>query len=107
LDRLLARPTEIPFGPAGPLSVTVPVEVAVPATVVGLRLTETRVGAVIVSVAFLLTPFKLAAIVALVELETPAVATVKVAVSWPAATVTDAGTVAAALLLPRLTKTPP
>lgn len=43
--------TEIPPVVADPLRVTVPVELLPPATLVGLRLMETRLGGVIVRVA--------------------------------------------------------
>jgi len=52
-------------------------------------------------------PLKVAEIVTDVELVTAVVVTVKVAVVAPAATVTLAGTVAAALLLDKLTDPPP
>ena len=57
----------------------------------------------IVSVAVRVTPLKVALIVALVAAVTAVVLTLKLAVDAPAATVTLAGTEAAALLLARFT----
>jgi hypothetical protein len=67
-------------------------------TEVGLRLTELSAGGATVNVAVLDEPL-VAVIVTDVEEETAAVVTAKVAVVLPAATVTEAGTVAAAVLL--------
>src|SRR5512137_2743438 len=64
-------------------------------------------GAFTVSVAVRVTPPALAVRVAVVAVATEVVATVKVAVVAPARTVTDAGTVADALLEERVTARPP
>jgi hypothetical protein len=69
-------------------------------------ITETR-GAVTVRSAFAAVPFDAAVIVADVFAETATVVIVNVALVAPSATVTLAGTPAAALLLARLTTTPP
>ncbi|HWD38581.1 MAG TPA: hypothetical protein VG944_07010 [Fimbriimonas sp.] len=98
--------TKPPVG-AGPEITTVPVEDVPPVTVVGLILNDETVGAVIVSVAVLEAPLAVAVIVAEVLLATAVVLTVNVAVEAPAATVTEAGTVADPELLLRLTTMPP
>ena len=51
---LLVRPTEIPPAGAGPLKVTVPVELPPPRTLVGLRVSALTPGGVTVRVAPLL-----------------------------------------------------
>ena len=51
-ELLLDRATVVPPEPAGPLRVTVPVEVDPPITVVGFRFNELRVAGLIVRVAF-------------------------------------------------------
>lgn len=78
----------------------VPTDVPLPVTEAGLRLRPETPAAVTVSVAVLVTPLPAAEIVdvALAEPVAPAV-TVKVAVEEPAGTVTEAGTVAAVVLL--------
>jgi len=53
---LLERVTIAPAAGAGPESTTVPVEGAVPLTIVGLRLTEVSAAAVTVKVAVFVTP---------------------------------------------------
>jgi hypothetical protein len=100
--------TTAPPAGAGPSRVIVPVEGAPPTTEIGSRPTEVRAGAVTVKVAVRVTLLKTAVIVTSVSALTPAVAAVKVAVVAPAATVTDAGTWAMAVLLElRLTTKPP
>jgi len=104
---LLVRATlSTPVG-AAELNVTVPVEEFPPTTEVGLKASEDTVGAVIVSVAVALVLFAVAVIVAVVFVATAVVVTVNVAVVAPAATVTEAGTVAEVELLLRATLRPP
>lgn len=101
------RVTTAPLVGAGPVKVTVPVELDPPITDVGLRATPATVEGLIVRVAVKLTEFSVPVIVALVTAETAAVVTVKVAVVAPEATVTDAGAVAFELFELRLTTKPP
>jgi hypothetical protein len=96
--RLTARP---PVG-AALLIVTVPVEDVPPVTLAGFRLTPINVGGgtVTVSVAVRLAPPEVAVIV-LVAVAVPAVVeTTNRTAEAPAGTVTEVGTVAAAVLLP-------
>jgi len=104
---LLLREMMTPPVAAVPLIVTVPVADVPPTTVDGATETETRDGGVTVSPAVRETVPVLAVIVALFCAATAVVLTVKLAPLLPAATVTVAGTVAAALLLDKLTTTPP
>lgn len=105
--KLLASATAAPPLGAGPERVTVPVEDDVPLTVVGLRVSEVKVGAVIVRVAVRATP-RVAVMVAEVLEATALVVIVKVAVVAFAGTVTFVGTCAAAvLLLESVTTAPP
>jgi phosphohistidine swiveling domain-containing protein len=97
---------------AGPLSVTVPVEVcAPPVTLVGFSVSEESVEEEAwgrtVSEAVLVTPAYDAEMVTGVDVVTALLVTVNVALVVPAATVTLAGTVAADELLERFTATPP
>jgi hypothetical protein len=102
------RLTTAPPVGAGPSRVTVPVEDTPPTTEVGDRPTEERPAGVTVKVAVLLTLLKVAVMVTGVFEATGSVVAVKVAVVAPAATVTDAGTWAAAVLLElRVTTAPP
>jgi hypothetical protein len=103
---LLASKMAVPPVAAGPLRVTVPVELLPPWTLVGLTLTEVRDTAEIVRVAFCEIPLAEAVITADVWVFTPEVVTENVAVGFPEATVTEVGAVAAALLLPSVTTTP-
>jgi hypothetical protein len=106
---LLVSVTTAPPLAAGPLSVTVPVDEFPfpPVTDVGLKLTELGTGALTVNVAVCAVLLNVAEIADDVLLPTGLVVTVKVAVVAPAATVTLAGTVAAAvLLLVRVTTAP-
>jgi hypothetical protein len=105
----LVRVTTTPPAGAAPLSVTVPVEEAPPMTEVGLRLRPLRAAAgVTVKVAVRLTLLYAAVIVTAVVEDTLPVVAVKVVVVAPAATVTDAGTWAAAVFeLVRVTTAPP
>jgi hypothetical protein len=110
---LLESETRAPPVRADPLSVTLPIEEDPPLTLVGLSVTEVRVGpgggcGVTVSEAVLVTPAYNAEMVTGVEAATAKVVTVNVALVVPAGTVTLAGTVAAAvLLLERETTAPP
>jgi hypothetical protein len=94
---LLERATAIPPAGAAPVRVTVPVEELPPTTVVGFN--EIPCSAELgdtVRAAVLVTPLKAALIVAVTALVTAVVVTVNVPVKLPAATVTLAGTDAAA-----------
>jgi hypothetical protein len=101
------RLTSVPPGPPGALRVTVPVEILPPATDGGAIATLSSVPGVTVKVAFVDWPPDVAVITAAVLVETPFVVMVKVAVVAPDGTVTNAGTLAAALLLTRPTSAPP
>ena len=102
------RVTTAPPEGALPVSVTVPVELVPPRTLVGERVTDVRAAGVTVRVAVWVTPEKTPEIVTGVEDPTPSVVTVNVFVEVPAATVTDAGTVAALVTEEeRVTTTPP
>ena len=101
------KATDVPPLGAGPLKVTVPVEGLPPMTDVGLSLRLNSPGGLMVRVAVWFTPLKLPVIVALVVAETAVVVTVKVPLVEPAATVTDAGTVALVLLDDKATDVPP
>ena len=92
VGELLERDTETPPATAGPLSVTVPVEVLLPATDAGLRLNPIKAMGLTVSVAVWVTEPSVAEIVAVDDVETDVVATVNVAVVDPAGTVTETGT---------------
>lgn len=88
---LLDNVTVVPLEGAGPFRVTVPVDGAGPLTVVGLRVSELRTGAVTVKMAVLATP-RVAVIVTEVLDATEPVVIVNVAVVAFAATVMLAGT---------------
>jgi hypothetical protein len=77
-----------------------------PATVEGFRLNEDSVAGLIVKTAVLEVPLNVAEMVAADVAFTPTVFTVNVALDWPAATVTVAGTEASELLLERDTTVP-
>jgi hypothetical protein len=105
---LEVRVTTAPPAGAGLASVTVPVEDVPPSTEAGDTATERRAAAVTVRTTGRLTLLKVAVIVTGVFVATPTVVAVKVAVVAPAATVTDAGTWATAVLLEvRVTAAPP
>ena len=95
--------------PVGALvdNVTVPVEVAPPATEVGDKVSELSVIAPIVKVAETGLDAALADMLAGVELATVVVVILNVAVVAPAFTTTDVGTVAALKLLLSVTLIPP
>lgn len=95
-----------PVGATDP-SVTVPVELAPPATLVGDIATAETDGGVTVTIAVRELLLAVAVIVELVELDTGVVVAVNVAVVLPAGTVTEAGTTTAVALLCRLTTRPP
>jgi hypothetical protein len=104
---LLDRVTAAPPAGADPVRVTVPVEVVPPVTEVGLRVTVLSAAAVTVRAAVFVTP-RFPEIVTEALLATGLVVMVNVAVVAFAATVTLAGTCAAAvLLLDRVTTAPP
>jgi hypothetical protein len=105
---LLPSVTSAPPAGAGPLSVTVPVDTLPPRTDVGLNVTELSVAAVTVKVAvFVIVPY-VAEMAREVLAAIGALATEKVAVVAPEATVTLAGTVATVvLLLLSVTRAPP
>jgi len=107
LEREMAAP---PLG-AGPLRVTVPIEGDPPVTLAGLSAIVESVAepvGVTVSEAVLVAPAYDAEIVTGVDAVTALVLTVNVALLAPAATITLAGTVAAAVLsLERETAAPP
>jgi len=103
LDKLTDKP---PAGAALP-KVTVPIEEVPPSTAVGFTATDETTGGFTVNAAVWVPPLNVAEMVADAAVATGVVVTVKVAVVAPAATVTLAGTVAAALLLDKLTDRPP
>src|SRR3989441_4499599 len=104
LDSVTCAP---PAG-AGPSSVTVPVELLPPITVVGLSASEERPAAgFTVRVAGRVTPLYTAEMVTGVDAATVLVVTVNVVLVAPAGTVTLVGTVAAVLSLDRVTDAPP
>jgi hypothetical protein len=91
LEVLDTKFTTAPPGPAGPFSVTVPVDGAPPTTEVGTTLRPVKAADVIASVADFVPAPNVAEIVADVELETAAVLTVNVPVVEPTAIVTLLG----------------
>ena len=103
LDMAITMP---PTG-AAELIVTVPVLDLPPATVVGFSTSDDKVGALIVRVPVFEELPRLAVNVAETWDATATVFTANVAVDFPAATVTDAGTVAAFRLLESLMVAPP
>lgn len=104
---LLCNVTIAPAAGAAPFNVTVPVELTPPTTGLGLLPIEDKVAALMVRDAVRLTP-SVAVTVVEVFVATPNVVTVKVVEVLPAGTVTEVGTVAAAvLLLCRETDAPP
>ena len=104
----LVRATVKPPVGALPVSVTVPVELDPPVTVVGLRVSVESAGGFTVIVAVLLIPPAEAVITNNVWATTGVVRIVNVAVLLPDVTVTLTGTVAiVGLALERVTRTPP
>jgi hypothetical protein len=104
---LLETETTIPPAGAGALIVTVPVTIAPTRPDVGLTDTAETAGGVTVTAAVFALPDTVAVIVAVVVMPTGFDITVAVTDVAPAGTVTVAGTLAAALLLDRVTATPP
>jgi hypothetical protein len=107
---LLDSVTIPPPGGAAALSITVPVDVPPPFTLIGWRVSDANVtgGGFTVSVAVLVAPPPLAEIVTIVAVGTGLVATAKVTVVVPLGTVTALGTLAAAVLpLDSVTTIPP
>ena len=106
---LLDSDTIAPPDGAAAVKVTVPWDEAPPIRLAGLTVTDDSAAdcGLTVSIAFFETPLYEPVIETLVAEETELVETVKVAVAAPAATVTLAGTVAAALLLDSDTTAPP
>ena len=100
--------TVTPPAGAAAVSVTLPVPVLHPHTVADVRVRVDRAGGVTLRTAVLLIPTYTAEIVAEEAAVTALVLTVKFAVVAPAATRTEAGTVATpVLLLDRVTTAPP
>src|SRR5688572_7490931 len=104
---LSARVTVTPPVGAGPERVTFPVPALPPTMDAVSDWTADRAAGVSVSVAVLLAPAWLAVIVTAVLAVTTEVVRVNVLLAAPAATSTEAGATAAALLLARVTVTPP
>jgi len=102
-----ARFTVNPPAGAAELIVTVPVDAPAPVTVVGFKLSALTVGPVIAKEAVVLFPVSVAVIVAVALAPTAVVETLNVALVEPAGTVTEAGTVAAALFDASVTVVPP
>jgi hypothetical protein len=106
--RELVSVTTSPVGPAGLVSVTVPVDVSPPTTELGASATLATPAISTVSVVVCEEAPRVAVIVEVALDETERVVIVKVAVVCPESTVTDAGTVAAFVLeLVKVTTTPP
>ena len=99
--------TTAPPEGAGPVKVTVPVELLPPVTLVGLTLRELTPGGFTVRLADALLLWYVAEMVATAWILTAVVVAVKVALVAPAGTVTLVGTLTAVLLSCRLTTAPP
>jgi hypothetical protein len=106
-DESLDSEIVIPPAGAGPLSVTVPVELFPPVTLVGLRESEISTVGSMVSSTFSVTPLADPVIVAVVATETGAVLMANVAELLPLGTTTFVGGVTAPLLLESSTGNPP
>lgn len=101
------RATDVPPGPAAPVSITVPVELVPPSTDAGEIFRLASPAGVIVRFADAWLPANDPVIEAAVDEETALVPTVNVADVEPAGTDTDAGTVALPLPDARVTEAPP
>lgn len=99
--------TDVPAVGAGPVRVTVPVDVVPPTTDVGLSARVVTTGALTVRVVFWVTPDNTAEMVTVVLVETAVVVAVNVALVAPAAIATEAGTVVEGSDEDRVTETPP
>jgi hypothetical protein len=99
--------TTLPAGPAGPLSVAVPVDGLPPATDDGETVTLVRAAEATVRLAVCVVEPNVAEIVAVTGIDTAVVLMVNVAEDEPVATVTEVGNVALVLLDDRLTTVPP
>jgi hypothetical protein len=105
---LLVSVTDAPPVGAGPFNVTVPVEEVPPFTVDGLSVTLVGIGALTARFADFVVPLNTAEMLTVALAATGLVVIVNVALVAPAATVTFAGTCAAAvLLLVSVTAAPP
>jgi hypothetical protein len=104
---LEARVTLSPAGGAGPVSVTVPVELFPPRTSVGDSDSDLTVGAVTLSVVVAFDALSEAVSVAVAFAATETVLTLAVADLLPASTLTDFGIDAAGFELASVTSTPP
>ena len=104
---LLTKVTVAPFGPAEPVSVTVPISEVPPPTEFGFSEIDAMVAAFTVRVDDLGPARSVAVTLTAVSDETGFVEIGKVAVVACAATVTVAGTVAARLSVDRFTTSPP
>jgi len=102
----LDRATTSPEGPAGPVSVTTPVDDAPPKTVVGFKTSVATEAGLTVRLDDFEDPAKAAAMFTTVEEETGVVAISNVAEECPPPTVTVPGTEAAALPLDSVTTIP-
>lgn len=98
--------TTAPLAGAGPLIVTVPIEVVPTATVAGSKLRDESTAGLMVSVVELV-PLRLAEIVADVMELTPAVRIGKLAAVAPPGTVRVSGTCAAMSVVDSVTEAPP
>ena len=102
-----ASVTVTPTDGAGPVNVTVPIELFPPAKALGASVNFDRAGGFTVSVALTIEPVTEAEITALVTEETGTVVIVKVAKLEPCGTVTVAGGTEEASVELRVTTVPP
>jgi len=92
MAELLLRLTEKPFAPAGPVRVTVPVDVAPPRILVGLKATEPTCTGRTESDSPIELELRVAVILAVSFDEVGCVATANVAEDAPPAITTESGT---------------